>query len=158
MSVLHRTKATTPSSLDYAPSADGTAIAPVNGRIPSRIGSVLHWLVVAFLLFDCVTKILRMPQSVQGTLALGFQSHHVQVIGTLLAAGLALYLVPRTRVLGALWIIAYLGGAVCANLRVDAPLWTFVLSPVYIGILLGLSVYLRNPRVRSLIHDSRPTR
>ena len=53
------------------------------------------------------------------------------------------------------WIVGlltgYLGGAVCAQLRVGAPLWTFLLVPIYTGVLVWLGLYLRSPALRALV-------
>ena len=48
----------------------------------------------------------------------------------------------------------YLGGAVCAQLRIGAPLWTFLLVPVYTGVLVWLGLYLRSSTVRALVRAS----
>ena len=55
------------------------------------------------------------------------------MIGGVLLGCLALYLVPRTAVLGAVLLTGYLGGAVCAQLRIEAPLFSNTLFPIYVG-------------------------
>ena len=69
---------------------------------------------------------------------------------------------PRTRiesqdasklddtVLGAVLLTGYLGGAVATNLRVGAPLFSNVLFPVYVGVLLWGGLYLRDSRLRTV--------
>jgi hypothetical protein len=57
-----------------------------------------------------------------------------------------LYLVPRTKVWGALLLTAYLGGAVATHVRIGEPF----LTPVLIGALLWAGLYLRDPRVRTV--------
>lgn len=64
---------------------------------------------------------------------------------------LALYLVPRTSVLGAILLTGYLGGAIATHVRVDNPLFSHVLFPVYVAALLWGGVYLREPRLRALV-------
>ena len=46
---------------------------------------------------------------------------------------------------------AYLGGAVCAQVRVDAELFGFVLFPVYVAVLLLLRLYRRSAALRRLV-------
>src|SRR5205823_4145010 len=99
-------------------------------RTTSRTGIVLTVLLALFFLFDAVPKILQLPAVVEATQAMGFTAAAVPVIGTVLLACLALYLVPRTAILGAVLLTGYLGGAVCAQLRIEAPLVGFVLAPV----------------------------
>ena len=75
------------------------------------------------------------------------------VIGTVLAVCLALYLVPRTAILGAVLLTGYLGGAVCAQLRIEAPLFSTMLFPVYFGTLVWVALYLRSPQLRRVVAE-----
>jgi len=126
------------------------APAPV-GRTARRVGLALTGLVTLFLLFDAVTKLIRLPAVVEATAQMGFPVSAVPVIGGTLLGCLVLYLIPRTAVLGAVLLTGYLGGAVCAQLRVGAPLWTYLLVPVYTGALIWLGLYLRSSALRTLV-------
>jgi len=64
---------------------------------------------------------------------------------------LALYLWPRTAVLGATLFTGYLGGAVAIHARVGDPLLTHTLFPVYVGGLLWVGLYLRDAGLRTLL-------
>lgn len=125
--------------------------APAPGRAARVTGWALTGLVTLFLLFDSVTKLLALPPVVEATVQLGFPVATVPVIGGTLLACLVLHLVPRTAVLGAVLLTGYLGGAVCAQLRIGAPLWTFLLVPVYTGVLVWLGLYLRSTALRALV-------
>ena len=124
--------------------------APV-GRTAHRVGYALTGLVALFLLFDAVTKLLRLQMVVDATVQMGFPAWTVPVIGGTLLVCLALYLVPRTAVLGAVLLTGYLGGAVCAQLRIEAPLLSTLLFPVYTGVLVWLGLYLRSAALRALV-------
>jgi hypothetical protein len=127
--------------------ADG---APV-GRTARRVGLVITALVVLFLLVDAVTKLLRVSAVVEATVQMGFPASTVPVIGGVLLACLVLYVLPRTAVLGAVLLTGYLGGAVCAQLRIEAPLFSTLLFPVYTGVLVWLGLYLRSTTLRALV-------
>jgi hypothetical protein len=58
-----------------------------------------------------------------------------------------LYAIPRTAVLGAILLTGYLGGATATHVRVAEPYF----FPVVMGVLVWLGVYLREPRLRSLV-------
>lgn len=58
---------------------------------------------------------------------------------------------PQTSVLGVVLWTGYLGGAVAAHVRVGNPLFSHVLFPVYIGVLLWLGLWLRDARVRQVL-------
>ncbi|HEY1971256.1 MAG TPA: DoxX family protein [Pseudonocardia sp.] len=120
-------------------------------KLQSRIGLGLTVLLTLFFLFDAVPKLLSMSWVVEPSVKLGFTAGFVPVIGALLAIGLVLYLIPRTSVFGAVFITAYLGGAVCTNVLAKLPLFGFVLAPVYTAILLWLALYLRSTALRRLV-------
>ena len=124
--------------------------APV-GRTARRVGLAISGLVSAFLLFDSATKLLRVPAVVEATVQMGFPAATVPIIGGTLLACLVLYWVPRTAVLGAVLLTGYLGGAVCAQLRIEAPVFGFLLVPVYTGVLVWLGLYLRSAALRALV-------
>jgi hypothetical protein len=133
-------------------SAPTTTARPVS-RAAARTGTVLTALLAAFLLFDAVPKILQMPMVVQAVEAMGFAASATPVIGAVLLVCLALYLVPRTAILGAVLLTGYLGGAVCAQLRIEAPLFSTMLFPVYFGILVWVALYLRSPQLRRVVAE-----
>jgi hypothetical protein len=120
-------------------------------RTARRVGYVLTGLVTLFLLFDAVTKLLRLTMVVDATVQMGFPASTVPVIGGTLLVCLVLYLVPRTAVLGAVLLTGYLGGAVCAQLRIEAPLFSALLFPVYTGVLVWLGLYLRSAALQALV-------
>ena len=133
-------------------SAPKTTAHPVS-RAASRTGTVLTVLLTAFMLFDAVPKILQLPFVVQATEAMGFAASTVPVIGGVLLLCLALYLVPRTAIFGAVLLTGYLGGAVCAQLRIEAPLFSTMLFPVYFGTLVWVALYLRSPQLRRVVSE-----
>ena len=128
-----------------------TPAATAPGRATRITGWVLTSLVTLFLLFDSVTKLLQLPAVVEATVQMGFPATTVPVIGGTLLACLVLYLIPRTAVLGAVLLTGYLGGAVCAQLRIEAPVLGFLLFPVYTGVLVWLGLYLRSAALRALV-------
>ena len=114
-------------------------------------GRILSGLAVAFLLFDAAGKLLRVAPVMEGTAALGYPASAVVPIGVLLLAGVLLYAVPKTSLLGAIYLAAYLGGAVASQYRVGNPLPTHVLFPVYVAAFVWGGLALRSPRLVSLL-------
>jgi hypothetical protein len=114
-------------------------------------GRVASGLVVLFLLFDGVIKVLQLPFAVQATTELGYPASATWPIGAIELASLALYAFPRTSVLGAILLTGHLGGAVATHLRVGSPLLGYTLFPLYVGALLWGGLYLREPRLRALV-------
>jgi DoxX-like family len=114
-------------------------------------GYLLTALVALFLTFDTVIKVLKLEPAVQGTLQLGYPVNTVLWIGLIELVCLALYLVPRTSVLGALLLTGYLGGAIATHVRVGSPLLSHTLFPIYVALLLWGGLYLREARLRELV-------
>lgn len=110
-------------------------------------GAVITAVLALFFAFDSIPKILGMPFAREAVEGLGFSPDKTAVIGWVLLVCLVVFLIPRTAVLGALGLTAYLGGAVTMNLHADKPLAGFVLSGVYVGVLLWIALILRRPEL-----------
>ncbi|HEV7649198.1 MAG TPA: DoxX family protein [Actinophytocola sp.] len=121
----------------------------------ARTGTVVSALTGAFLLFDAVTHISRIQPVLDSFAALGFPASVAIPIGLLELACLVLYAIPRTSVLGAVLLTGYLGGAVCAQVRIEAPLLSTAMFPVYVGVAVWLGLYLRNAGLRALLTGRR---
>lgn len=100
---------------------------------------------------DAVGKLVKPEPVITGTLQLGYGEGVILPLGVILLTSTLLYLLPRSGILGAVLLTAYLGGAVATHLRIGNPLFTHTLFPVYLGILIWLGLWLRDPRLRALI-------
>jgi hypothetical protein len=113
-------------------------------------GRVISALAVLFLLFDSIIHIVRIGPVDQGFADLGYAVSLARPLGIIELVCVILYVLPRTSLLGAVLLTGYLGGAVATNLRVGAPLFSHVLFPVYVGVLLWGGLYLRDNRLRAI--------
>jgi hypothetical protein len=135
------------------PSAAKFVDAPSKSFGKTHAGVTISSFVIAFLMLDSVLKLFA-PAVVADTMsALGWPADQgsARVLGLLLLASTALYAVPRTAVLGAILLTAYLGGAVATHVRVASPLLTHVMFGVYVGVALWGGLFLRNSTLRSLL-------
>ena len=114
-------------------------------------GRIVSGVVTAFMLFDGIFKLPKPAPVVDSFKKLGYDPNIAIPIGVLALLCAILYAIPRTAVLGAILLTAYLGGAVATHVRVSDPLFTHVLFPVYFGILAWLGLYLRDERLRVLV-------
>lgn len=114
-------------------------------------GRVASGLAILFLAFDAVAKVLEVKPVLEGSLQLGYPVGTVFGIGVVLLACVVAHVVPRTAVVGAVLLTGYLGGAVASQVRVEAPLASHVLFPIYVAILIWGGLYLRDPRVRAVL-------
>ena len=128
-----------------------TAIAAKPGRgVLYWIGWVLSGLFIAFMIFDVVIKLMSLPIVRQTQAQMGLPVALDPILGPLELACLALYVFPRTAVLGAVLTTGYLGGAILAHLRIGSPLFSHVLFGVYLGLMAWGGLYLRDPKLRKL--------
>lgn len=110
------------------------------GRIASAVP-------VLMLVMSAVMKFAKPPSVIEGFAHLGLPVTLAFGLGVLELACTAIYLIPRTAVLGAILLTGYLGGAVVTHLRVGDPF----IGPIIFGLLIWAGLFLREPRLRSLI-------
>jgi Ca2+/Na+ antiporter len=115
------------------------------------VGRILSGLVVLFLVPDGIIKFIKPAPVIETSAHLGLPLSLANTLGILLLICTAIYVFPRTSVLGAILLTGYLGGAVATHLRVGDPLFSHILFPTYLGVLLWLGLYLRDSRLRALI-------
>ena len=111
-------------------------------------GRVISALPVLLLVFSAIMKLAKPPTVVVGFAKFGYPEHLIVPLGIVELICTAIYLIPRTSILGAILLAGYLGGATATLVRVSDP--TFVL-PVITGVLVWIGLYLRDRRVRALV-------
>jgi hypothetical protein len=114
-------------------------------------GRALSGLAALFMLFDASMKVLQLPVAVQGTAQLGYPEGVVLGLGVVQLVCLAVYLFPRTSVLGAILWTGYLGGAVATHVRMGNPLFSHILFPTYVAAFFWVGLWLRDERLRAVI-------
>ena len=142
-------------------SADGTLLSTVQTTRQARI-----WIVSADggeatevatgpgRTIGAAARLLEInlpPDAEKGFNHLGVSMDLAFPLGVLELTCVVIYLVPRTAVLGAMLLTAYLGGAVATHARVESPLLTHTLFPVYVAVLLWVGLALRETRLRELL-------
>ena len=124
----------------------GTQAAPVSKKI-LWTSYVLSALPVLMLLFSAAMKFTKSPDIVQGFAHLGWPERLAIPLGILELTCTAIYVIPRTSVLGAILLAAYLGGATATHVRIgEAPY-----LQVLLGVLVWAGLYLRDSRLRALL-------
>jgi DoxX-like family len=115
------------------------------------VGRIMSAFVVIALLADGAVQVFapaRIASLLQET---GFAMDLTRVVGPILLACAILYAIPTTAVLGAILVTGFLGGAICAHVRIGE----LGSPPEIICLLLGAmtwgGVYLRDPRIRAIL-------
>jgi hypothetical protein len=128
-----------------------TASGATATKLMRPVGFIMSGLVILFLLLDATMKLLQLPVVLETTTQLGWPVTTIFPLGIVLLSCTALYALPRTSVLGAVLLTAYLGGAVSAHARIGSPIFSHLLFGVYLGAMLWGGLYLRDDRLRALI-------
>ncbi|KRE17214.1 polyhydroxyalkanoate depolymerase [Bosea sp. Root483D1] len=114
-------------------------------------GRVLTGLLALFMLGASISpKLLRMPVAEETMAQLGWPAGYAFMIGLIELACLALYLIPRTALLGAVLMMGLLGGAMATQVRAGSPLFSHVLFSLYLGLFMWGGLWLRDQRLRAL--------
>lgn len=124
---------------------------------PSSISRVMLWtgrvittLVILFLVFDGVTKVIKIAPVMEACEKLGLSPSTAMAIGVLLLVCTAIYAIPPTAVLGAILLTGYFGGAVMTHVRGGSGTFPIVFS-IGFGVLTWVGLVLREPRLWWLI-------
>lgn len=115
-----------------------------------RTGYIITGLTVLFLLVDSVVKLLQLTPALEATSRLGYPQHLVLGLGILEFLCLLVHIIPRTSILGAILLTAYLGGATATHVRIGDPFF----FPVVVGVLVWGGLFLRDNRLRlSMLYE-----
>jgi hypothetical protein len=113
---------------------------------------IMRWFVILFMLFDAIIKFIKPAPVIQTTInELGYKDHHILIHGLTALIPTLLFMIPRTTMLGAILLTAHLGGAIASHVRVDNPLFSHTLFPVYTAILMWGSIWLRDDRLKNIL-------
>ncbi|MEX0717302.1 MAG: DoxX family protein [Planctomycetaceae bacterium] len=117
-------------------------------------GRVISALPILLLTFSAVMKFATpsLPVEMQVEMskqmaALGWPMDLLLALGIVELACVVIYAIPRTAVLGAILITAYLGGATATHVRIGDPYFI----PIIVGVLVWLGLLLREPRLRAIL-------
>jgi hypothetical protein len=125
--------------------------SPAHPKWMRGVGWGMTGLMIAFLLFDSLSKLTLERHVVGATTEIGYPLDTIRPLGIICLVCTILYAIPRTAIFGAILLTGYLGGAVASKVRIEDPLFSSVLFGVYFGLLVWGGLYLRDERLRSLI-------
>ncbi|QDT14812.1 DoxX family protein [Alienimonas californiensis] len=144
-------QALAPSAL--APSSPVDAVTTPPHSSSARPGRAAYWagwllggLPAAALLMGGVTDLLKLDFVVEGITAAGYPESMLIPLGVVIVLSAVLYFVPRTSVLGAILLTAYMGGAV--NHHVHRSEFGQIVPGIVFAALLWLGLLLRDLNVR----------
>jgi len=114
-------------------------------------GRMMSAVVVVALVADGVVQLFAPAQIASMLQETGFALDLTRVVGPIMLACAILYAIPATTVLGAILVTGFLGGAICAHVRIGE----LGSPPEIISLLLGAmtwgALYARDPRIRAIL-------
>lgn len=110
-------------------------------------GRGLSALPVLMLLFSASMKVSHAPAFLEKWATFGYTEGMATPIGILEIACAVIYAVPKTRLLGAILVTGYLGGAIATHVRVSD---VFVI-PLLLGIFAWAGLFLRDDRLSEFL-------
>ena len=122
----------------------------------AKAGWIMTALLLLFLLPASVApKLMNASVAVESLVAIDWPTRYLLMLGIIELVCLALFVIPRTALLGAVLMTGLLGGAMASHLRADSPLFSHTLFSVYLGLFMWGALWLRDGRVRALLPWSR---
>lgn len=123
----------------------------MDSRATLWTGRTLTGLFAFFMLGASIApKLLYMPIAEEIMAQLGWPAGFAFMIGLIELGCLVLHLIPRTSVLGAVLMMALLGGAMATQIRAGSPLFSHILFSIYLGLFMWGGLWLRSPQLRAL--------
>jgi len=127
--------------------------APETMTLPPSVwaGRIMSAIVVIALAADGAIQLFAPAQIASTLQETGFAMELTHVVGPIVLACAILYAIPATSVVGAILATGFLGGAICAHVRIGE----LGSPPELISLLLGAmtwgGLYARDPRLRAIL-------
>jgi hypothetical protein len=110
-------------------------------------GTIFSGLAALALTGSAAAKIAHAPKMFDALIRAGIPQAAILPIALLELSCLALFLIPRTTVLGAFLLSGYFGGATLTHI-IDGE---SIVPPLVIGLVIWAGAWLRVPELRSLL-------
>lgn len=115
------------------------------------IGRSVSALVVAALLVDGAMQLCAPAKIASMMQETGFAMDLTPTLGGIMVACAVLYAIPATTVLGAILVTGFLGGAICAHVRLGELGSPPEITSLLLGVMTWGGLYLRDPRIRAIL-------
>jgi hypothetical protein len=114
-------------------------------------GRIMSASVLIALAADGTIQLFAPSQVASMLQETGFAVDLTRVLGPIILACVVLYAIPSTAVLGAILVTGFLGGAICAHVRIGELGSPPELISLALGAMTWGGLYLRDPRIRAIL-------
>jgi len=119
----------------------------MSANVKLWVSRVLTGIITLALVATATMKIAHVPKMVDGLKHAGIPDSAVIPIAILELTCLALYLIPRTMVLGAVLLTGYFGGAIVVHIIGNESVFPVIM----IGVWVWGGIYFRVPALQALL-------
>lgn len=116
----------------------------------SIIGWILTTILGLLFTMSAFMKLTQNETALEQAASIGLDATTYLFIGIVEVISLVLFIIPRTGVVGALLLIAYMGGAIATHLQHQQP----IAIAVSIQILLWITAFVRFPELKQRLFAS----
>jgi uncharacterized membrane protein YphA (DoxX/SURF4 family) len=114
----------------------------------SKTSKIILWVLAGLVAFiflgSAASKFFANPEALAQAAKMGLNAGTYKVLAIIEIAAVILFLIPRTGVLGAFMLIAYMGGAISTHVEFAQPL----VPPMLISAFVWIVSVLRFPELR----------
>jgi hypothetical protein len=114
-------------------------------------GRIMSAFVVIALVADGTIQLFAPAQVASLLKETGFAMEVTRVVGPIILACAILYAIPATAVLGAILVTGFLGGAICAHVRIGELGSPPEIMSLFLGAMTWGGLYARDPRIRAIL-------
>jgi DoxX-like family len=117
----------------------------------AKTTNIIKWVLAGLVAFifigSAFSKLTADAAALQKAAGFGLSANAYTILAIIELAAVALFLIPRTAVLGTLLLVAYMGGAISTHLEYGQPL----LAPVLISAFVWIVAVIRLPELSKRI-------
>jgi uncharacterized membrane protein YphA (DoxX/SURF4 family) len=113
----------------------------------TKTKNIISWLLAGLVAFifvgSGISKITANAEALESALKFGLSASTYSVLGILELIMVALFLYPRTGIVGSLLLVAYMGGAIATHVEHAQPL----MAPIMISVFVWIVSAVRFPEL-----------
>jgi lysylphosphatidylglycerol synthetase-like protein (DUF2156 family) len=113
--------------------------------------NIINWILAGLVAFiftgSAISKLTANAEVLAGAAKFGLSASTYTILGVIELIAVALFLYPRTGILGTLLLVAYMGGAISTHVEFAQPL----MAPVAIAAFVWIVAVVRFPELLSRI-------
>lgn len=117
----------------------------------TKIKSNINWIAGAIIAFifigSAILKFTANEATLKKVAEFGTDATSYAFLGIIEIVAVILFLVPRTSILGTLFLVAYMGGAIVTNIEHAEP----VAPAIIVSILVWVVAFIRNPELSNQV-------